>query len=174
MNQKEATVITQSRGVLHFIYGIHELLHNLKVWWPLVAVQLQRAMKKCRGIVADGYQMPWEIFRIISWNCGKSSSQWAWYWASFPTTGSESILFMLIPTSVFPSFVEGAGLLRPFFVFFSTGITLFLAARTEVKLERFLVFSGKLTLGGRRLSGIVGGLFVRIPPKGLTRGPVVG
>ena len=52
------------------------------------------------------------------------------------------------------------------------GRTLYWATWTEVRLGRFLVFSGKLSLVGR-LPGHVGGLFMRIPPKGLTRGPLV-
>ena len=87
--------------------------------------------------------------------------------------GSEFILFTLISSIAPTSFVEGARLLRPFIVSVFSDRTLSSAAQTKVTLGRFLVFSGKLSIGGGRLPGLEGGLFLGFPLKGLTRRSMV-
>ena len=132
-------------------------------------------MKKCWGVVTEGYQNVLRDFPYYFWKLQEKFLPTGLVVSLLPPTGSEYVLFMLISTSAPPFFVEGARLLRLFIVSVLSGRALSSTACTEGRLgRRFLVFSTKLSLGGGGLSGLVGGLFLGISLKGLIRRPLVG
>ena len=107
-------------------------------------------MKNCRASSLKAIRMPWEIFCIISGNCGK-----------FLANG---------PGKVLPSSSLEAS--PSYYADFHRRPSLFCwRIRTDIGLGiRLLVLIGELSFGWRGLFRLVGG-FLRVSPKGLTRRP---